>query len=276
MKRISLYILNLAPELEKEFFKGVKFSDDIEVKSYKTFNRFIKSLKAAAADSPKLLLFISKGTFNPEMARQIRIASLSSPVFIVAADCDEKDYLTYLSIGIDAILQPPYSPADANYILNGLNAENIRFPRNNEIVREGQVRLDFLLPSKLTSILGVNRLISIIASEFGFSPENSNVNFPLVVDEAISNAILHGNKGNENLKVHVQVYMSSRRFVLKVEDQGEGFEWQSLKDPRDKENIFKASGRGLYLINELMDRVTFKKGGSIIEMEKMNDTVSGG
>ena len=274
MKRISLYILDLIPELRDEFFKGVRLPDDIEVRKYKTFNRFLKSLKNAPSVPPRLLLFVSKDTFNPEMARTVRITSLSSPVFIVTGDSDEKDYLTYLSMGIDAILRPPFSTADAHYILNGLNAENIRFPRNNEIVREGQVRLDFLLPSKLTTILGVNRLVSIITSEFGFSPEDSNVNFPLVVDEAISNAIIHGNKGNENLKVHVQVYVSSRRFVLRVEDQGEGFAWQDRKDPTDEENIFKSSGRGLYLIHELMDRVTFKKGGSVIEVEKQNENIS--
>jgi len=265
----DLYILNLAPDLLEEFFKGVKLPGDIGVKKYKTFNRFIKSVKSSGSDTLRLLLFVSQESFNPEMAREVRLANIQCPVFLVMKETDEKRFLTYLSIGVNAILQPPFSSADAQFILNGLSAEAIRFPRNNEIVREGQVRLDFLLPSKLTTILGVNRLVSIITSEFGFSPEDSNVNFPLVVDEALSNAVIHGNRGDEKKKVHVQVYVSSRRFVLRVEDDGEGFDWERRSDPTSSDNIYRSSGRGLYLIQKIMDRVSFKNGGRLIEMEKV-------
>jgi serine/threonine-protein kinase RsbW len=132
------------------------------------------------------------------------------------------------------------------------------------------VRLDFLMPSKLSRILGVNRLVSFLAGEFGFPPEDSKVNFPLVMDEALSNAVIHGNKGREDLKVHVRIYISSRRFVAQVEDEGEGFDPNGASDPKETENLFKHSGRGIYLIRELMDRVTYSAGGRVLEIEKRN------
>ena len=92
----------------------------------------------------------------------------------------------------------------------------------------------------------------------------------MVMDEALSNAIMHGNKCDEELKVHVRIYISNSRIVIQVEDQGEGFIPESIEDPRDRENIYKGSGRGVFLIKELMDSVVFRKGGRLIEMEKLN------
>jgi serine/threonine-protein kinase RsbW len=159
-------------------------------------------------------------------------------------------------------------------VLNGRTAEEIPFPRNDDLIREGQVRLDFLVPSKLSRILGVNRLLSFLATEFGFPPEESKVNLPLVMDEALSNAITHGNKGREDLKVHVRIYVSSRRILIQIEDQGGGFMPDEKPDPTGGDNLFKDSGRGIYLIRELMDNVSFAKGGRVIEMEKHNSATA--
>ena len=87
---------------------------------------------------------------------------------------------------------------------------------------------------------------------------------------ALSNAIIHGNKRNENLKVHVRIYISSRRIVIQVEDQGGGFLTEEIEDPTREQNLYKGSGRGIFLIKELMDGVRFQKGGRVIEMEKAN------
>jgi len=270
VKDFTLYILNLQPALFEEFFSGANLPEDLVVKVYKTYPRFLKALEKTKDKEPRSLLFISTEEFNPEMARKARIARISAPMFLVMDNGSEKDYLTFLSVGVNGIFQPPFNKSDVHYILNGITNEAVPFPKNNEIVREGRVRLDFLLPSKLTCILGLNRLVSVITSEFGFPAEESNVNLPLVVDEALSNAVIHGNKNNESLKVHVQMYVSNRRFHMKVEDSGEGFDWNSVVNPTDEENIFKGSGRGLFLINELMDKVVFKKGGRVIEMERLN------
>ncbi len=114
-----------------------------------------------------------------------------------------------------------------------------------------------------------------LTTEFGFPTEESTVNLPLVMDEALSNAIQHGNKGNEELKVHIRIYISSRRIVIQIEDEGEGFQLDKDRDPRELEHIYKDSGRGIYLINELMDKVEFKKGGKLLEMEKRNPAFEG-
>ncbi len=269
-KGIYLHILNLQPELHREFFHDVEFPEEVDVSEYKTFPGFMKGIKASQEFCSNLLLFLPEKKFNPAKTRQIRLAKLDSPIYIIMKECSERDYLAYLALGASGILHPPFNHGEVQRVLNGHEFEKVSFPRNEDLIKEGQIRLDFLVPSKLSRILGVNRLVSFLTAEFGYPPEDCKVNLPMVMDEALSNAILHGNKGDEELKVHVRIYISSRRIIVQVEDQGEGFIPDRVSDPTGRENIYKDSGRGIYLIRELMDSVTFRNGGCIIEMEKRN------
>lgn len=270
MKELSLYILNLQPRLHEEFFSKTDLPGEVTVRSYKTYPGFLKGVQARSAGDPNIVLFIPGGKLDTSKTRKLRLLKIDSPMYIVTEECDERAYLTYVSMGISGIITPPFSKADVQGVLNGRAEGMPLFPRNVELIREGQVRLDFLVPSKLSRIIGVNRLISFLAGEFGYPPEDCRVNLPMVMDEALSNAITHGNRGDENLKVHVRVYISSSRIVIQVEDQGEGFIPADVENPREKENIYKGSGRGIYLIRELMDQVTFRRNGRLIEMEKRN------
>lgn len=270
MAQDSLHILNLQPELFEQFFAELRPPEETGVKIYKTFPRFLKAIGEEDGAGGKLLLFLPEEKLGADRLRLIRLARLEAQIYIVTKECSEKYYLVVLSLGIQGVIHPPFSSADVQRILNGKAAEEIPFPRDHDLTREGQVRFDFLLPSKLSRILGVNRLVSMLTSEFGFPPEESKVNLPLVMDEALSNAIQHGNKGKEDLKVHVRIYISTRRIVVQIEDEGEGFSVDDSRDPRDLENLYRDSGRGLYLIRELMDSVEFKKGGRLLEMEKLN------
>ena len=275
MERTSLHILTLLPELYKQFFAEVQLSDDIDVHIYKTLPRFLKGIESKKEIPSNLLLFLPGEKIGDEKLRQIRLARIDSPIYVVMNECSEKYYLLLLSLGVQGIIHPPFDQVDVQNVLNGKAHEEIVFPRNAELAREGQVRFDFLFPSKLSRILGVNRLVSMLTTEFGFPTEESTVNLPLVMDEALSNAILHGNKGNEELKVHIRIYISFRRIVIQIEDEGEGFELEEGRDPRKPDHIYKDSGRGIYLINELMDKVEFKKGGRLLEMEKRNPSFEG-
>lgn len=274
MKKLTLFILNLEPALHADFFEGSRLPVDIQVKVYKTFSRFIKGMEGGGSEKANILLFLPESGIDIADLRRLRLARIDDPIYVISQGCDEKIYLTYLSIGVNGIITPPFSQADVQGVLNGHESNGILFQRNNELIREGQVRLDFLVPSKLSRIIGVNRLISFLAAEFGFPPEEYRVNLPMVMDEALSNAILHGNGGREDLKVHVRVYISSRRIVIQVEDQGEGFIPGDVSDPTMMENIYKGSGRGLYLLKELMDDVVFKRGGALVELTKKNPFVT--
>jgi len=77
------------------------------------------------------------------------------------------------------------------------------------------------------------------------------------VTEAVNNAIIHGNKRDPKKKVYVNCELSSDRLVLKIKDEGTGFDPNSIPDPRHPENLTKATGRGLLVIRTLMEDVKF-------------------
>ncbi len=73
--------------------------------------------------------------------------------------------------------------------------------------------------------------------------------------EAVNNAIMHGNKSDEDKKVSVTVAIRKHYIVIRVKDQGKGFDPGIIPNPLDEENLLKESGRGLFLMQTLMDEV---------------------
>ena len=90
-------------------------------------------------------------------------------------------------------------------------------------------------------------------------------------EEALRNAMIHGNKSAHDKKVTIETEIEGNRVTILVEDEGEGFDPTSLPDPTLDENLLKESGRGVYLINHLMDEVRYENGGKRVVMIKYLD-----
>jgi len=90
----------------------------------------------------------------------------------------------------------------------------------------------------------------------------------LCSEEALINAIKYGNKNQKNLPVKVTLVKNPDSVEITVEDQGKGFDYNNIPDPTTAENVTKISGRGLFLIKKLMDKVTFYDNGRRIKMIK--------
>ncbi len=86
------------------------------------------------------------------------------------------------------------------------------------------------------------------------------------VTEAVNNAIVHGNKEDKNKKVRLGLKQNKKSVRFIVEDEGMGFDHNTLPDPTNPKNLEKVKGRGIFLIKSLSDKTTFKQGGRIVEM----------
>ena len=86
------------------------------------------------------------------------------------------------------------------------------------------------------------------------------------VTEAVNNAIVHGNKEDKNKKVKLGLKQNKKSVRFIVEDEGMGFDHNTLPDPTNPKNIEKVKGRGIFLIKSLSDKTTFKQGGRVVEM----------
>lgn len=86
-------------------------------------------------------------------------------------------------------------------------------------------------------------------------------NIMISVTECVSNAILHGNKGDASKKVDLELHFDEEEIKFIVKDQGDGFNYEELKDPTAPENLEKAGGRGIFIMKHLSDDVSFADDG---------------
>ena len=99
-------------------------------------------------------------------------------------------------------------------------------------------------------------------------PEERIFDIKLCVEEAVRNAIVHGNRSDRNKTVITTFTLQDDRVTIEVEDEGEGYDHTTLPDPTDADYIMRNSGRGVYLIRKLMDSITFNDRGNKIVMAK--------
>ena len=119
------------------------------------------------------------------------------------------------------------------------------------------------LASDLEEIDRVTTFVHNITSRIGCDNETEH-RIMLALSEAITNAILHGNRQDPAKSVEVTAQVDSDSLLLTVRDEGKGFNPESIPDPRKEENLHKTSGRGVWLMKEFADEVHFSDNGSCV------------
>lgn len=93
----------------------------------------------------------------------------------------------------------------------------------------------------------------------------------MAVREAVTNAVIHGNKCDATKVVEVKIKNSPEVFEISIHDQGSGFNPNDVPDPTKDENILKTSGRGIFFMRNFMDEVDWSMnpgGGTSVRMIK--------
>jgi serine/threonine-protein kinase RsbW len=90
----------------------------------------------------------------------------------------------------------------------------------------------------------------------------------MAIEEAVVNAIEHGNRRDSSKQVHVLFHVSQDHAEMTITDQGEGFEHWNVADPTEEERLDKPRGRGVLLIRELMSESKYNDKGNSVWMLK--------
>lgn len=90
----------------------------------------------------------------------------------------------------------------------------------------------------------------------------------MAVEEAVMNAIKHGNAADRDKKVHVLFRLEEDRFYAKISDQGKGFCPDDVPDPTVDSNLEKTGGRGVMLMKTFVDECRFNSCGNSVELVK--------
>jgi len=185
--------------------------------------------------------------------------STSGPMLVKAFKMVAANYLRF-----------PYNKDELREIVEKTLSYKLRYVDTPNLLSHTHEKIEFELPSDLTLMNGVLQyLLERVAKMGVIAPEKSNLFIAL--DEAFVNAVKHGNKNDPAKLVRVGAELSPKEACFTVEDEGEGFDVQTIPDPCDPANLFKSSGRGVLLIYNIMDEVEYNAQGNRVKMVKRPD-----
>ena len=119
--------------------------------------------------------------------------------------------------------------------------------------------------SSSDNITLVEKFVDNVCEEFEVN-EDYYGNILIALTEAVNNAIYHGNKQSPDKNISVSFKHQSGALNFVIEDEGEGFDFENLPDPTAPENIEKPNGRGVFLMKNLADEVSFSNEGRTVEL----------
>ena len=126
------------------------------------------------------------------------------------------------------------------------------------------LKMDMTIPACVSAISPLVQAVMAVVRQRAATKE---LQIETALREALANAIKHGCSADPEKFVQCSVVFEEDRSVLiVVRDPGPGFKPRQLPDPTEGEHLYENHGRGIYLINHLMDEVHFKRGGSEIQM----------
>lgn len=130
------------------------------------------------------------------------------------------------------------------------------------------LRLDMTFPADVEEITPVVNRVMEVAAEMSCA-KGKEFEVELSLREALVNAVKHGCKFDSTKEIRLTVHCDhAHGMLLIVRDPGKGFDIESLPNPVAGDRVYASHGRGIYMINRLMDEVRFLKNGSEIHMRK--------
>lgn len=129
-------------------------------------------------------------------------------------------------------------------------------------------RTHLAFASRLDQITPVQDAVLAEVEAAGF-PEQAVFAIRLALDEALVNAVRHGNGLDAKKQVTVDYQVSGDRFEVCVCDQGEGFRPEALPDPTSEQNLTRPNGRGVMLMRAYMTEVAYNERGNCVRMVKL-------
>ena len=129
------------------------------------------------------------------------------------------------------------------------------------------VKIDETLPTELAEVRRVQSEIKDALQANGFG-ERDMFHVELAMEEALVNAMKHGNQLDADKRVYLQYAITPEQFDVRIEDEGVGFNPDDVPDPTIPENLERACGRGLYMIRCFMSDVQYHGKGNVVTMSK--------
>ena len=128
----------------------------------------------------------------------------------------------------------------------------------------------FTIPSDTSEGQAVQEKIIELLEARNFT-ERDLFGIRLALEEAIVNAIKHGNRMSRDKQVHIRCIVQADTVRIEIEDEGEGFDPADVPDPTAEENLDKPCGRGIMLMKAFLNTVAYNEQGNCVILEKTRE-----
>jgi len=202
-----------------------------------------------------------------QILSELKRKRLLVPIVVSSEEANHHGVVKAFKLGAANFLRRPYDYAELRNIVEKTLGYKLRFVEDMKVLPFVHEKIEFELPSDLSLMNGVLHFLHERVAQLGvIRPESSNLFIAL--DEAFVNAVKHGNRGDTSKLVRITAELSSKEARFTIEDEGDGFKVNEIPDPLDPANLFKASGRGVLLIYNIMDEVAYNERGNSLTMVK--------
>lgn len=137
-----------------------------------------------------------------------------------------------------------------------------------------QMATELTIPSDLAEARRVQGLIEEALQASAYT-EHDIFSIKLALEEALVNAIKHGNQMDPDKRVFVVYNVTAERFDIRITDEGAGFNPADVPDPTDPDNLERPCGRGLLLMRGFMTEVEYHGKGNVVTMAKVREAAAG-
>lgn len=209
----------------------------------------------------------------PEMSgivllEEIKKINKELPVIVMTGYGTEEIAVQALQNGAFNFCRKPFNVTEiAQVIKKGLETKKV-YDKHKKALPFMKADLRFDIPSDVSYIKSIIYHICQIAKQLGFPEKEFTMRVKLALDEALCNAIRHGNKEEFDKKVIIIVNVLPNKLEVNISDEGKGFDVSQLPDPKDPGNLSKVGGRGVLLMGYYMDEVKYNNKGNEVVLVK--------
>jgi serine/threonine-protein kinase RsbW len=136
-----------------------------------------------------------------------------------------------------------------------------------------QMATELTITSDLAEARRVQELIEEALTASAYT-EHDIFAIKLALEEALVNAIKHGNQMDPDKRVYIVYHVTAERFDIRITDEGAGFNPEDVPDPTDPANLERPCGRGLLLMRGFMTDVQYHGKGNIVSMSKVREAAA--
>jgi serine/threonine-protein kinase RsbW len=134
----------------------------------------------------------------------------------------------------------------------------------------GAQQVHLAIASRLENIELVQIAVEASLGQLALSEDTSHW-IGIAVREAVANAIKHGNQNDPDKRVEIDFGIEGDTVVVRVTDEGEGFDPRTLPDPLSPDNLLRPNGRGIFFMRKFMDDIEYTfgpQGGTVVTLRK--------